>query len=300
MRHCLPAVRKLPTKLAPAHGILKNMLFFAVLLFTAGFATAQNAPITGRITYGDSALANVTVQVKGTNSATQTDANGNFTIVAAPTHTLLISAVGYKTSEVKVDNRSSINISLESSTQQLEQVVLVGYGTQRRKDLTGSISSVNAATIEKVPVTTVDQALQGRAAGVQVTNNDATPGGNISVLIRGVGSLASGGNAPLYVVDGYPTTGGINNLNPNDIATMDVLKDASATAIYGIRAANGVIIITTKKGQKNNLQVSFDMYESIQGKPKTYDILDAQQFATLANEVAAADRQQNFQVFEPW
>ncbi|HSB91706.1 MAG TPA: SusC/RagA family TonB-linked outer membrane protein, partial [Flavitalea sp.] len=300
MRHCLPALRKLPSDLTAAHGTLKNLLFFAVFLFTAGLATAQNTPITGRITAADTALSNVTIQVKGTNTATQTDANGNFTIVAAPNATLVISAVGYKTTEVKVDNRSSINILMENSTQQLEQVVLVGYGTQRRKDLTGSISSVNAATIEKVPVTTIDQALQGRAAGVQVTNNDAAPGGNVSVLIRGVGSLASGGNAPLYVVDGYPTTGGINNLNPNDIATMDILKDASATAIYGVRAANGVIIITTKKGIRNKTQVSFDMFVSVQSKPKQYDLLNAQQFATLSNEVEASDSTHTYHGLPIW
>jgi TonB-dependent SusC/RagA subfamily outer membrane receptor len=149
-------------------------------------------------------------------------------------------------------------------------VVVVGYGTQKRRDLTGAVSSVNAATIAKVPVTTLDQALQGRAAGVQIVNNDAAPGGNVSVLIRGIGSLASGGNTPLYVVDGYPTTAGMNNINPNDIASIDVLKDASATAIYGIRAANGVIIITTKKGTKNKMQVSLDASVSTQTKPEQY------------------------------
>ena len=155
-----------------------------------------------------------------------------------------------ETSVVSIQNTSSVTVALKPSNAQLNEVVVVGYGTQKRKDVTGAISSVNAATIAKVPVTTLDQALQGRAPGVQIINNDAAPGGNVSVLIRGIGSLASGGNAPLYVVDGYPTTGGINNINPNDIATIDVLKDASATAIYGIRAANGVVIITTKKGIK--------------------------------------------------
>ena len=149
-----------------------------------------------------------------------------------------------------ISGRNQISVSLKNTVSNLNEVVVVGYGTQKRKDVTGAVSSVSAATIAKVPVTTLDQALQGRAPGVQVINNDASPGGNISVLIRGIGSLASGGNNPLYVVDGYPTTGGINNINPNDIASIDVLKDASATAIYGIRAANGVVIITTKKGTK--------------------------------------------------
>jgi len=179
-------------------------------------------------------------------------------------------------------------------------VVVIGYGTQRRKDLTGAISSVTSSQIEKVPVTTLDQAMQGRAAGVQVVNNDASPGGNISVLIRGIGSLASNGNAPLYVIDGYPTVGGINNINPNDVASIDILKDASATAIYGVRAANGVVIITTKRGLRNRTQISFDMYEGLQSKPKEYNILNAQQFATLSNSVEAGDSTHTYHGMAIW
>jgi TonB-dependent SusC/RagA subfamily outer membrane receptor len=155
-------------------------------------------------------------------------------------------------------------IRLEANVSALNEVVVIGYGTAKRKDLNGSVSSVNAETIAKLPVPSLDLALQGRAAGVQVTANDGAPGGNTSILIRGVGSLASGGNNPLYVVDGYPLDGGINNFNTNDIATIDVLKDASATAIYGIRGANGVVIITTKKGRKDGVQVSLDAYNSFQ------------------------------------
>src|SRR6185312_16325985 len=201
----------------------------------------------------------------------------------------VISYVGFVPKEIPVGNRSNFNIRLVAENQSIQQVVVIGYGTAKRKDLTGAISSVSADQIEKVPITTAEQALQGRAAGVQIVNNDASPGGNISVLIRGIGSLASGGNNPLYVVDGYPTTGGINNLNPNDVASIDVLKDASATAIYGIRAANGVVIITTKKGAKGKMQVSLDGYVSSQRKPKEYDLLNAKDFAALSNEVEAAD-----------
>src|SRR5262249_596102 len=127
-----------------------------------------------------------------------------------------------------------------------------------------------------------------------------SPGGNVSVLVRGVGSLAPGGNTPLYVIDGYPTNGGINNLNPNDIASIDILKDASATAIYGIRAANGVVIVTTKKGRRGSTQVTFDAYTAFQSKPKKYKILNAQQWATLANEVADADSLHNFVELPIW
>jgi TonB-linked SusC/RagA family outer membrane protein len=263
-----------------------------LLLFTLNLAAkAQNVQISGKITsnQSDSAISSATITVKGSKAGIAAAEDGSFKLSVAPNAVLIVSAVGYITQEVPVNSHTNIAIHLVSNIQSLEQVVVVGYGTQKRKDVTGAISSVSASAIAKVPVTTLDQALQGRAPGVQIINNDAAPGGNVSVLIRGVGSLASGGNAPLYVVDGYPTTGGINNINPNDIASIDVLKDASATAIYGIRAANGVIIITTKKGGKNKMQVSLDASVSSQSKPENYDLLNAQQFAALSNEVEAAD-----------
>lgn len=273
-------------------------IFFASLLLAISQIVFAQGTVRGRVAAGDTALANVTVRVKGTTVTTQTDENGNFTINAAPTATLQFSSVGYADLEFPVSNRTTIAVQLQNSNALLEQVVVVGYGTQRRRDVTGSVSSVNAAIIEKVPVINASQALQGRASGVQIINNDGAPGGNIAILIRGIGSLASGGNDPLYVIDGYPTPGGINNINPNDIATIDVLKDASAASIYGIRAANGVVIITTKKGLKNRVQVSFDMYQAVQSRPKKYDILNAQQFGTLSNQVAAT--QANYVELPAW
>ncbi len=280
MMNCLLLERKAAARNFKAGFLSLFLLICSHLLF------AQNT-VSGKISAGDTALSNVTIQVKGTSTFTQTDSRGNFSIKAAPGSTLVVSAIGYNTLEVGVNNRTAIPIQLASSNTQLEQVVVVGYGTQRRRDLTGSVSSVNSTLIEKVPVISATQALQGRASGVQIINNDAAPGGNISIFIRGIGSLAPGGNDPLYVIDGYPTQGGINNINPNDIASIDILKDASSTSIYGIRAANGVVIITTKKGLKNRTQISLDMYQAVQTTPKRYDILNAQQFGTLSNEVAA-------------
>ncbi|HEY2582951.1 MAG TPA: TonB-dependent receptor plug domain-containing protein, partial [Mucilaginibacter sp.] len=271
---------------------VRRLLPLLFLIFFASFGFAQNKLVTGKVVANDndSLLVGASVQIKGTTMTTVTAKDGTFSLNAPPNALLIISSVGYTTQQVAVNNQSVLNIRLVFDPQSLQQIVVIGYGTIKRKDVTGAISSVTAAQIEKLPVTTLDQALQGRAAGVQIINNDASPGGNVSVLIRGVGSLASGGNNPLYVVDGYPTTGGINNINPNDIASVDILKDASATAIYGIRAANGVIIITTKKGTKNNkVQVSLDAFASVQNKPKEYDLLNAQQFAALSNEVEAAD-----------
>ena len=270
----------------------KILLSSFAIVFCFLQSIAQEKTISGKVTDGSTGqpVVGTTVTVKGTKIATQTDNEGRYTLSApASAKALIFTTIGFESQDILINGQNQVSVSLQTTSSRLNEVVVVGYGTQKRKDVTGAVSSVSAATIAKVPVTTVDQALQGRATGVQIINNDASPGGNISVLIRGVGSLASGGNNPLYVVDGYPTTGGINNINPNDIASIDVLKDASATAIYGIRAANGVVIITTKKGTRNKMQVSLDAYVSSQSTPKEYDLLNAQDFAALSNEVEAAD-----------
>jgi len=294
---------------------MKKLLFFKklkriqgpILLFIlllSGFnALAQNKAINGKVSGEDGlGLPGVSVKVKGTTIGTLTDGSGRYKISVPPTGTLEFSYLGYTTSELPIGSDNIYNITLAATTKQLNEVTVVsiGYGNSKKTDLTGSISSINAATIAKVPVTTVEQALQGRAAGVQVTNNDASPGGNVTVLVRGTGSLASGGNNPLYIVDGYPFQGGINNINPSDIASIDVLKDASATAIYGIRAANGVVIINTKRGRKDGVQISVDAYSAFQSKPKEYKVLNAFDWGTLANQVAAADLQHNFTELPIW
>ena len=290
----------------------KNLLFYGfvngrlvLILLLIGFTGTlfgQNRQVTGRVVANDndSLIEGVTVRVKGQTTSTVTGKDGSFAISAAQGAVLVFSSVGFVTKEVSVGNAGEIVVRLVGDQQALQQVVVIGYGTTKRKDVTGAISSIGAEQIEKVPVTTLDQAMQGRAAGVQIINNDASPGGNVSVLIRGIGSLASGGNQPLYVIDGYPTTGGINNINPNDIASIDILKDASATAIYGIRAANGVVIVTTKKGSKNRTQVSFDMFEGFQSKPKEYKLLNAFDWATLSNYVEASDSTHTYHGMSIW
>jgi TonB-linked SusC/RagA family outer membrane protein len=278
------------------------MFLTMMLLCLTTVVFGQNRQITGKVTANenDSLLEGVTVRVKGSKVGVTTGRDGSFTISAPSNAVLIFSSVGFASTEVPVKNQSAIHVRLVSDAQSMQQVVVIGYGTVKKKDLTGSVSSVTSQQIEAVPVTTVEQALQGRAAGVQVVNNDGSPGGNMSVLIRGVGSLASNGNTPLYIVDGYPLTGGLNNINPNDIASIDILKDASATAIYGIRAANGIVIITTKRGKKGGSQVFFDSYLSVQGKPKEYKLLNAKQWGTLANAVADADSTHNFQELPIW
>ncbi|MGI4749272.1 MAG: SusC/RagA family TonB-linked outer membrane protein [Janthinobacterium lividum] len=290
-------IRKLQLKSVVA------LIGFGLLLLISMSGFAQNKTVTGTVSDASNgqSLPGVTIRVKNTSKITTTDLNGKYSLSADAGSTLVFSYIGFVDQEIAVGSKSVISPKLGVNTKSLSEVVVIGYGTAKRSDLTGSVSSVNAATIAKVPVVTVDQALQGRAAGVQVTNNDASPGGNISVLIRGTGSLAPGANGPLYVVDGYPlNTGGINNINPSDIASIDVLKDASSTAIYGIRAANGVVIVTTKKGRKDGVQISFDAYNAFQSRPKTYKLLNAQQFATLANQQAADDPAKQFTVLQNW
>ena len=270
-------------------------LFLAV--FTIYQASAQDRRITGTVTTAEDGtpLPGVNIRIKGTGTGTVTNLDGHYSVNVPDENAVLeFSFVGYIPESIPVNNKSVIDVSLTPDIESLQEVVVIGYGTQERKDISGSISSISAEEIQKVPINTIDQAIQGRTPGVQVTNNDAAPGGNVSVRIRGIGSL--GNNSPLYVVDGYPVTG-INNLNPNDIASMDILKDASATAIYGSRASNGVVIITTKRGNKDGLQVSFDATGSYQSVPEFYEVLNAQQFAGLATELA---QKESFEVLPEW
>jgi TonB-linked SusC/RagA family outer membrane protein len=272
--------------------VLIGMCISLLLVSSPGYA--QTKQVVGKVSANDDgmALPGVSVRVQGSTTGTVTDAGGNYRLnVPGNNSVLTFTYIGYTQQDITVGESTTINVKLVADSRTLSEVavVSVGYGTSRKKDLTGSIASVNAETLNKLPSPTLEVALQGRASGVQVTSNDGAPGGNTTILIRGVGSLASGGNQPLYVIDGYPIDGGINNFNTNDIASIDILKDASATAIYGIRGANGVVIITTKKGRKDGTQVSIDAYNSFQAQPKKYQLLNAEQWATLANEVADAD-----------
>ncbi len=257
-----------------------------LLVCLTGFAQTRN--ITGKVT-SDAGIGvpGISVYVKGSNNGTTTANDGSFSLNAATGAILEFSGIGFTTQDVTVGNNGVLNVSLTRDSRSLNEVVIVGYGSTKRKDLTGAVSSITATEIEKVPVTVLEQSMQGRASGVQVTNNDGAPGGGLQVQIRGVGSLGS--SDPLYVVDGYPLNGGLNGINPDDIATINILKDASSTAIYGNRASNGVVIITTKRGRRNGVQISVDAEAAIQSKPKEYQVLNAQQWGALAYQHAAID-----------
>ncbi|WP_315817895.1 TonB-dependent receptor plug domain-containing protein [Paraflavitalea speifideaquila] len=225
--------------------LLKQLLCCFLFLLALQVARAQDKIITGTISDEKNVpLAGASVSVKGAKSGVSTDAVGNFRItVPASTTALVITYVGYEQAEVAIGGKTVIDLSLQPAVKSIDAVVVVGYGTQRRKDVTGSVASVAGSQLKNLPVTNVTEALQGRAAGVEVIKNTGQPDAQPTIIIRGLSSLHQPG--PLYIVDGIRVPA--DNINVQDIATIDILKDASATAIYGSAAAGGVIVITTKK-----------------------------------------------------
>ncbi|MDO6439003.1 TonB-dependent receptor [Cyclobacterium sp. 1_MG-2023] len=233
-------------------------------------------------------LPGATVTIANTTKGTVTDLDGNFSIEVEEGATLVISFIGYKTKNLIVGNQSQLNISMELDDTALEEVVVVGYGTVKKSDLTGSVSSVKADEINAFPTSNVMQAMSGRAAGVQIIQNSGAPGAGLSVRIRGTNSI-QGGNEPLYVVDGFPFSGNPTNLNNFDIESIEVLKDASATAIYGSRGANGVVLITTKQGKEGTSKVDFETSYSMQSIRNTLDLMNGSEYAQIQNIQAAND-----------
>ncbi|MGM9508110.1 SusC/RagA family TonB-linked outer membrane protein [Larkinella sp. GY13] len=222
-------------------------------------------------------LPGVTVAVKGTTIGTTTNESGQYSISVPDDKAVLVfSSVGYEKQEIPVGNRSTINAVLKGDTKALGEVVVIGYGTQQRRDLTGSVASIKGKELENLPVQGPLEALQGRAAGVEIVQSSGSPGGSPTVKIRGITSL-NAGNSPLYIVDGVPITGNINVVNPNDIQSMEVLKDASASAIYGARGANGVIIITTKRGKSGKTSINVSTYTGFSEVRKQIPMLNAVQ-----------------------
>lgn len=256
-------------------------------LIAIGYEAAAIQKITGTVTDSTgNPLVGVTIQVKGSTLGTVTDAGGNFTLEAPDDATLVVSYIGYETQEVKINGQSTLQIRLSLSHTGLNEVVVVGYGTQKKSDLTGSVASVNMEKAEAIPTTNVAEMLRGRAAGVEVTQVDPRPGGTSSIHIRGTRSIL-GGNAPLFVVDGVPVQD-INDINAEDIASVEVLKDASAQAIYGARASNGVILITTKRGKSGKIQLNYHGYYTIQKLTKNFDLYSPEEFAQLRREAYRA------------
>ncbi len=264
---------------------MKRLIFLLFLFLSASsLYSQQGITITGKVSDKLGGLPGVAVQIKGTATGVVTDLNGDYTIQAPGDATLLFSYVGFKSQEIPVSNRTSINIIMEEDVVGLEEVVVVGYGTQKVKDLTSSITTIKAEDLEKTPSGQAMQALQGKVAGLQVVSNGA-PGNAPTIRVRGIGSYPnSGGEDPLYVVDGMFFSS-IDFLNTADIASISVLKDASAAAIYGVRAANGVILIETKSGRFNKkTEINYNGYYGTQVAQKVLKMANAEQFSTMANE----------------
>jgi TonB-linked SusC/RagA family outer membrane protein len=269
---------------------LYTFCFFAGLLFTQNSFAQNNTTITGKVISAkdQTALAGVSIRLKGTSRGVNTDKNGNFEIeVSQKNGTLIFSYVGFNLKEVNINGQSQINVSLMPSDTKLQDVVVIGYGTVKKRDLTGSVSQVKSDQINAFPTTSVMQSLSGRASGVQVMQNTGAPGDGISIRIRGTNSL-QGNNEPLYVIDGFPTSDA-SLVNNSDIESIEILKDASATAIYGSRGANGVVLITTKKGKVGKTEVNVESSYSSQTLRKKLKFMNAKEYATLYNEQAVND-----------
>ncbi|CAN5495116.1 TonB-dependent receptor [soil metagenome] len=284
-----------------AFKIFQVMILSTFLIFCATVTFAQNKKVTGKVVdENGNAVPNVTVTVKGTKEATQSDANGDYSISAADNAVLLFSSVGFAPNEAATKGQTSVNIALTSQVSKLNEVVVVGYGTQRKVDLTGSVASVSRKDFVNKPFTSPDQILGGRISGINIANRSGDPGAPIQVRIRGVGT--TGVNQPLWVIDGVATTQTSNisvntgsstesnplaGINASDIESIDVLKDASAAAIYGARAANGVIIVTTRRGKEGRTSANYDGYQGIQSVPKSrqFKLLDVPQYIALQSEL---------------
>ena len=263
----------------------------AVVMSLITFTAFAQTTITGTVSDDMAPLPGVSILLKGTNNGVVTDFDGNYSINNVPSDGVLVfSFVGFKTKEIPVNGQSEISTVLELDVSTLDEIVVVGYGTMKRSDLTGSVVSVSSKAIEESVPTTIDQVLQGRAAGVQLQQNSGAPGSSSSIRIRGISSI-TGSNEPIFVIDGViidNTTGSgsqnaLASINPSDIVSLDVLKDASATAIYGSRAANGVIIITTKRGKNGATSITYDSYIGYQEVPKQLDLLNLQEYAIHKN-----------------
>ncbi|HEY4286910.1 MAG TPA: TonB-dependent receptor [Puia sp.] len=273
------ALTKLFSTTDLAYKILNNNLVVVV----SSSLQKQDIRITGTVTgAAGEPLVGVSVQVKGGGAGTATGNKGDYSLTVGENATLVFSYIGYQDKEVAVGGRNVVNVQLTPSERALDQVVVVGYGTQKRKDVTGAVSTVTAADIANRPIVDAGEALQGKAAGVQVVSNSGKPGAGLTIRVRGSSSI-SAGNDPLYVVDGIPTTD-ISSVNPNDIESYSILKDAASASIYGTRAANGVVVITTKKGTTGKSHIDFSTYYGITSPTKVLSVLNAKQYQAYANE----------------
>ncbi|PZX13689.1 TonB-linked SusC/RagA family outer membrane protein [Breznakibacter xylanolyticus] len=263
------------------------LLFVCMMCLSVFPALAQNIQIKGKVveTGTNEPIPGVNIVVEGTTNGVITDFDGNYQISAPSNATLVFSFIGFIPQKQAVQGRNAINVTLASDTKQLDEVVAIGYGTAKKKDLTGSVSSVSGEVLQKMPVANAAQAMTGRLAGVQITSADGSPDAEMIIRVRGGGSV-TGDNSPLYIVDGFPVKS-INDIDQSNIETIDVLKDASSTAIYGSQGANGVIIITTKKAKEGRTEVNYNGYVQTKKMARKVDVLSPYEFALFNYELNA-------------
>lgn len=243
----------------------------------------QQVTVRGKVTDADGPLPSVIIRLKGTSTSTSTDENGNYSLALPNGNgTLVFSSIGYITQEVAIQNRTAINVKLVEEDKTLSEVIVVGYGTQKKSDITGSIVSINEKALKEVPVANLSQALQGRGTGIDIqkSGGNSKPGAAPVIRIRGARSLGAN-NDPLFVVDGIPYNGNINDLNPDDVVSIEVLKDASSTAIYGSRGANGVILVTTKRGKSGEPEITYGGYYGVTKNLGKIEVMNGPQFEML-------------------
>src|SRR5690606_1038525 len=263
---------------------MKYGILTIVLLLCTACSFSQTKTVSGAVSDNTGPIPGVNILVKGTTTGVVSDFDGNFTIEGvSQTDVLVFSYIGFLTQEITVGNRQVINPTMVADFQALDEVIVVGYGTQRKSNVVGSVASVEVEEATNVPTTNVYEMLRGRAAGVQVNLGDARPGGNSDIVIRGNVSVAPGGNAPLIIVDGLPFDN-LNDVSPDNIANIEILKDAASTAIYGSRASNGVILVTTKRGKVGKPKLEYHGYTTIQSLTKNFNQYTGQQYIDLKRE----------------
>ena len=268
------------------HLTYRIALIFAIMALSCANAFAQQVKGTVKDSAGEPVIG-AAVVVEGTTNGTTVDLDGTFVLDAVPSDAVLVvSSIGYKTAYVPVGG-GSLNIVLEEDSEMLDEVVMIGYGVQKKAVVSAAISTVDTELLEKASPIRIDDALKGLTAGVSVTSNSGQPGSGSSIVIRGMGSI--NGASPLYVVDGMAVTGGIDYLAPSDIERIDILKDGASCAVYGTRGANGVILVTTKKGTKDNVSVSYDFQYAMSSPWRKREVLNATEYAVMMNEAAIND-----------
>ena len=264
---------------------MKKLFLLIVILITQAVnfnASAQLNPVKGMVTDEQGlGIPGVNILIKGSTNGTISDLDGNYTLTPSPSDILVFSFIGYISQEITVGNRTVINVNLKQQTLDVDEVIVVGYGVQKKSLSTAAISSVKSEELKTSPASRADQAIQGKTAGISILSNSGSPGSGSQIRIRGVNS--NGDSNPLFIVDGMKT-GDINNIDPSDIASMEILKDAASAAIYGTEGANGVIIITTKMGKKGAGKISYDFQYGVLSSRSDMDMMNSEQYKTWMEE----------------